>query len=88
MLTSISCREARFRTVIALIRNGEKQSFIGECQGEITKEKSGKEGFGYDPVFQPENYSKTFAEMSMEDKNEISHRGIAVKKLVSYLKSS
>lgn len=87
-LDGVESREARFRTVIALVRNGKKQSFAGECRGEITKEKSGKEGFGYDPVFQPENYSKTFAEMSMEDKNVISHRGIAVKKLVSYLKSS
>ena len=80
-----SNRKAQFRTVVCLIVDGETKIFEGVAKGEITKTKSGKEGFGYDPVFIPEGYKSTFAEMSMEDKNSISHRGIAIKKLVEYL---
>jgi XTP/dITP diphosphohydrolase len=78
-------REARFVTVIALILNQEEYSFEGEVKGVITREKSGSGGFGYDPVFLPSGYDKTFAELSMEEKNQISHRGKAVRKLASFL---
>lgn len=78
-------REAQFRTVITLVLPGKTRQFEGIVKGEIVMERSGAEGFGYDPVFKPKGASKTFAEMSMLEKNEISHRGIAVRKLVSYL---
>lgn len=80
-------RKARFRTVIALIQNGEEHLFEGIVEGEILLEKCGSEGFGYDPVFAPEGRGIAFAEMSAEDKNAISHRGRATAKLVEYLKS-
>lgn len=78
-------RCAKFRTVIALIMNGKQTLFEGICVGRITKIKSGVEGFGYDPIFIPNSYGITFAEMSKVIKGEISHRGKAVKKLVSFL---
>ncbi|WP_294592500.1 RdgB/HAM1 family non-canonical purine NTP pyrophosphatase [uncultured Rikenella sp.] len=78
-------RRARFRTVIALIRNGEEHLFEGIVNGEITLEKSGTEGFGYDPVFRPEGYAVTFAEMAPELKNWISHRGRATARLIEFL---
>ncbi len=78
-------RSAQFRTVIALVYNGEKHLFEGVCKGEIIKEKIGAEGFGYDPIFRPDGYQETFAQMNMALKNEISHRGIAVKKLINFL---
>jgi len=78
-------RNAKFRTVIALIINGEENLFEGECNGEIAKTKSGVEGFGYDPIFTPEGYGITFAQMSKQEKGVISHRGKAVKKLVGFL---
>ena len=78
-------RKAQFRTVITLILNGENHQFEGIAKGTITKEKSGSDGFGYDPIFIPEGYEITFAEMSLEEKNKISHRGIAVRKLVDFL---
>ncbi len=78
-------RRARFRTVIALIRNGEEHLFEGIVNGEITLEKSGTEGFGYDPVFRPEGYAVTFAEMAPELKNRISHRGRATARLIEFL---
>ena len=78
-------RNAKFRTVIALIIKGEENLFEGECSGNITKTKSGTEGFGYDPIFTPEGYEITFAEMSKQEKGAISHRGRAVVKLVDYL---
>jgi len=78
-------RNAKFRTVIALIIKGEENLFEGECSGEITKTKSGVEGFGYDPIFTPKGYEITFAEMSKQEKGAISHRGRAVEKLVSFL---
>ncbi|WP_158855884.1 non-canonical purine NTP diphosphatase [Lunatibacter salilacus] len=78
-------RNASFRTVIALILQGEEYSFEGKVDGVITEERFGEKGFGYDPVFQPDGYDRTFAELSMEEKNQISHRGRAVAKLVQFL---
>ena len=78
-------RNAKFRTVIALIIKGEANLFKGECNGEITKTKRGLEGFGYDPIFTAEGYKITFAEMSKQEKGAVSHRGRAVEKLVSFL---
>ena len=78
-------RNAQFKTVIALILNGEKCFFEGVVKGVILKEKSGKDGFGYDPIFRPVGYKESFAEMSIAQKNKISHRGLAVKKLVKFL---
>lgn len=84
-LEKINNRKARFRTVISLVMNGNEKQFEGIVEGEITWEKRGDSGFGYDPVFMPEGYNKTFAEMSMKEKNLISHRARAVQKLVEYL---
>lgn len=78
-------RKARFRTVIALILNGEEHLFEGIVEGEIATSASGGEGFGYDPLFMPEGSTRTFAEMSSDEKNAISHRGRAVRKLVDFL---
>ena len=78
-------RRARFRTAIALILNGEEHLFEGIVNGEISTEKRGTEGFGYDPVFSPEETGKTFAELGVEVKNQISHRARAVAKLAEYL---
>ena len=78
-------RKAQFRTAIALILKGEEHLFEGKVQGYISKDKQGDEGFGYDPIFIPENDKRSFAQMSMEEKGAISHRGRAVKKLVTYL---
>ena len=80
-------RTARFRTVIALNLEGEQYLFEGICEGSILKKKSGEKGFGYDPIFQPKGYNQSFAEMSTIEKGKISHRGIAVKKLIDFLKS-
>ncbi|MCH7415738.1 non-canonical purine NTP diphosphatase [Belliella sp. R4-6] len=85
-LNGASDRSAKFRTVIALLLNGEEHSFEGIANGEILKERTGTGGFGYDPVFKPVGFDKTFAELSMDEKNEISHRGKAVKSLVQFLK--
>jgi XTP/dITP diphosphohydrolase len=79
-------RRARFRTAIILIEGGEEHLFEGRVEGEITCEPAGCGGFGYDPVFRPEGYEQTFAEMSADEKNAISHRARAVAKLVEYLK--
>ncbi|RYZ95859.1 MAG: non-canonical purine NTP diphosphatase [Sphingobacteriaceae bacterium] len=78
-------RKARFRTVISLIWNGEEHFFEGTVEGTIRQEESGIGGFGYDPIFQPEGYDITFAEMSMEEKNSISHRGRAMEGLIDFL---
>jgi len=86
-LDSKSNRRAKFRTVIALIIDGRKHLFEGECVGEITKEKKGEKGFGYDPIFLPNGFEKTFAQMTKKEKGAISHRGKAVEKLVEFLKS-
>lgn len=78
-------RNARFKTVIALNLTNDSVLFNGIAEGIITQKKSGSDGFGYDPIFKPENYNETFAELPMKVKNEISHRGKAMQKLISYL---
>lgn len=84
-LNGINNRQAAFRTVISLILDGKEFQFEGRVSGQITKEKHGTDGFGYDPVFQPDGFDITFAEMSQETKNKISHRGKATEKLVAFL---
>ncbi|WP_353121583.1 non-canonical purine NTP diphosphatase [Dysgonomonas capnocytophagoides] len=79
-------RNAQFRTVIALIIDGKKYVFEGKIKGIITTSAQGNSGFGYDPVFQPEGYDKTFAELTLADKNEISHRARAVEQLALFLR--
>lgn len=78
-------RSARFKTIISLFVNGEQHFFEGTVEGHIINERTGTEGFGYDPIFIPNGYEKTFAEMSLEEKNKISHRSQAVAKLVDFL---
>ena len=78
-------RKAKFRTVIALKLNNEEHLFQGEINGHISNVKQGNKGFGYDPIFIPENDIRSFAQMSMKEKGAVSHRGRAVKKLVTYL---
>jgi XTP/dITP diphosphohydrolase len=78
-------RKARFRTVISLILDGEEYLFEGIVEGRIAESEAGCGGFGYDPLFIPDGYDCTFAEMSAEEKNAISHRGRAVQKLVAFL---
>ena len=78
-------RKARFRTVIALILDGKSYYFEGKVEGYIGKNVMGEEGFGYDPIFLPQGYTQTFAEISIEEKNKISHRAIAVSKLADFL---
>jgi XTP/dITP diphosphohydrolase len=85
-MAKINNRKARFRTVISLIINGEEKRFEGIVDGTILTDRRGKAGFGYDPIFQPDGFSLSFAEMELADKNKISHRGRAVQKLVAYLK--
>jgi len=80
-------RRARFKTVISLFLNGEQHFFEGTVEGRIIAIRTGTEGFGYDPIFIPEGYDQTFAEMSLEEKNKISHRSQAVAKLVGFLNS-
>ena len=84
-LYGFSNRKAKFKTVIALILNDKEYFFEGFVKGGILKEKRGTGGFGYDPIFNPNGYDETFAQMSIGLKNKISHRGIAVKKLVAFL---
>lgn len=81
-------RNARFRTVIALLYQGEEYLFEGICEGTILTERHGTEGFGYDPVFQPKGYDRCFAQMTADEKNAISHRGRATQKLAEFLKNS
>lgn len=78
-------RKARFRTVICLIEDGKEHFFEGIVNGSIIRERKGGSGFGYDPVFMPDGYSETFAEMGNDEKNKISHRARAVQKLCEYL---
>lgn len=84
-LRDVNCRKAHFRTVIALILNGEEHIFEGRVDGEILTEAAGSQGFGYDPVFRPDGWDKSFAEASPQEKNAISHRGRAVRKLFDFL---
>ena len=79
-------RKAQFRTVVCLIENGKEKIFEGICKGTIIAIRRGDSGFGYDPVFIPDGSNKTFAEMSMEEKNRFSHRKKAIEKLTSYIK--
>ena len=86
-LEGISNRRARFRTVISLIENGVERQVEGIVEGVIADKESGSEGFGYDPLFIPDGYTRTFADMTAEEKNAISHRGRAVANLVKILNS-
>jgi XTP/dITP diphosphohydrolase len=85
-LTNKSNRKAQFKTVIAFNLNGKQHLFTGIARGEITLEKLGNQGFGYDPIFKPEEYQETFAQLSLEIKNKISHRGKATQQLIDFLK--
>lgn len=78
-------RKARFITVISLIIDGSEYFFEGIAEGEITEKKAGAEGFGYDPIFKPDGYAVTFAEMTIDEKNRISHRAKALEKLVGFV---
>lgn len=78
-------RNAQFKTVIALYLNGNYYEFTGICKGVIIEEEKGEKGFGYDPVFKPNGYEDTFAQMAVKLKNEISHRGKAIKQLIHFL---
>jgi XTP/dITP diphosphohydrolase len=78
-------RTAQFKTVISLIFNGNEFQFEGKIKGRIINEKKGTNGFGYDPIFVPDDYDKTFAELSSDEKNKISHRALATKKLAEFL---
>ncbi len=86
-LKNKSNRKAKFKTIIALNLTNKQYLFEGICEGEILNEKTGVKGFGYDPIFKPSNASYSFAEMNSEEKNIISHRGIAIQKLVKFLNS-
>ena len=81
-------RKAQFKTVIALNLNGKQYLFTGIAKGEITLEKIGNQGFGYDPIFQPEGFLQTFAQLSLDVKNKISHRGKATQQLINFLKET
>ena len=85
-LKNATTRKAQFRTVVALVNGAEEFTFEGVCKGEIITEKRGSGGFGYDPVFRPDGYEKTFAELDSETKNKISHRGRAIQKFVEFLR--
>ncbi|MGZ3751104.1 MAG: non-canonical purine NTP diphosphatase [Mucilaginibacter sp.] len=84
-LQGVEIRSARFKSVISLMWNGKEYFFDGTVEGTIRHEPAGTGGFGYDPIFQPDGYSVTFAEMSLEEKNKFSHRGRSVEKLVMFL---
>ncbi len=87
-LKNKSNRNSRFKTIISLIIDGKSVNFEGIVEGKITEEKRGSNGFGYDPIFQPNGYASTFGEMSLKEKNKISHRSIAINKMVQYLKEN
>jgi XTP/dITP diphosphohydrolase len=87
-LKGVENRKARFITVISLIWNGAEHFFEGTVEGTIRHERAGTGGFGYDPIFQPNGYTITFAEMSLEEKNKLSHRAKAVEKLIEFLNSN
>jgi len=86
-MRGVQNRKARFRTVISLYLDGKQLYFEGICDGYIEQNTSGTKGFGYDPIFRPEGFDQTFAEMDLNEKGRISHRGKAVEQLVTYLKS-
>ncbi len=80
-------RSAHYKAIICLVWDGKSHYFEGICEGQITKEKRGDKGFGYDPIFIPDGYDQTFSELSLDIKNEISHRGKAIRKMVAFLKT-
>lgn len=84
-MEGVQNRKARFRTVVSLIRDGERFLFEGAIEGTLRTHATGGNGFGYDPIFQPDGYDCTFAEMDMAQKNQISHRALAMRKLISFL---
>jgi XTP/dITP diphosphohydrolase len=84
-MKNVHHRSAYFKTIISLIINDKEYLFKGKVNGEISTDLKGKKGFGYDPIFIPNGYNKSFAEMSLEEKNKISHRAVAVKKLAEFL---
>jgi XTP/dITP diphosphohydrolase len=84
-MKGMSNRKARFKTVISLVIDGKEIQFKGIINGTVLTEKQGQKGFGYDPIFLPDGYNKSFAEMELSEKNRISHRALAVNKLVEYL---
>ena len=84
-MQDISNRRACFKTVIVLLLNGKEYIFEGKVDGIILREKHGEEGFGYDPIFQPDGFQQSFAQMDLEEKNIISHRGRALVKLMEFL---
>jgi XTP/dITP diphosphohydrolase len=86
-LNGIENRKARFRTVITLILDGKHYAFEGDVSGNILTAQKGTEGFGYDPIFVPDGFEKTFAEMAFDQKNQMSHRSNAIKSLLEYLKT-
>lgn len=86
-LHGIENRNAQFKTVLALIINGNEYLFEGIMHGTITHEKMGAHGFGYDPIFMPHGYSKTFAELTLEEKSKISHRALALNKMIKFINS-
>lgn len=81
-------RSAQFKTVIAFAKAEKIETFTGICRGEITKERKGDSGFGYDPIFQPEGYNATFAQMAPSLKGKISHRGLAIEKFLKYIENA
>lgn len=85
-LKNIKNRKARFKTIIALVLNKKSYQFEGIINGEILLYKKGKNGFGYDPIFKPDGYQKSFAELSIDVKNKISHRALAINKLIDFIK--
>ena len=87
VLSDKSNRNAHFKTVITINIKGNQYNFTGIAKGQISLARAGNEGFGYDPIFQPEGYEKTFAELSSALKNQISHRGKATQLLISFLKN-
>jgi len=88
VMKGITNRRSQFRTAVALNLKGNQYLFEGICKGEITNEKHGNDGFGYDPIFRPTGFNQTFAEMELDEKGKISHRGLATKKLIYFLKDN
>ncbi len=87
-MEGINNRKARFKTVISLLQNGKNYFFEGLINGQLRTKPIGVDGFGYDPIFQPDGYTETFAQMTMANKNKISHRAIAMQKLIVFLKAN
>lgn len=87
-MEGVANRKARFKTVISLIKDGQNYLFEGVIEGTLRTEPTGEKGFGYDPIFEPNGYDITFAEMEMAEKNKISHRALAMQKLIAFLKDN